>query len=267
MSAPLFDTHCHLDASGNDLGPADLIAEAAAAGVGAFLLPAVEPANWDACIAIAASDPRVHLALGIHPQAVRELTDDAIDDALDRLPALLTAHGAVAVGEIGLDHRWDKDEAARARQRRVFERQLDIAHALGLPPLMHCLDAYDPLLKSWRGHAARRAGLQGVMHSYSGSAELVPVYVREGLYLSFSGSVTWTNARRVPAACQATPATHLLIETDAPYQPPHPLDARPCRPASIVRVVEVVAALRGATIADTAQLTWDNAHRAFGLPQ
>ena len=108
---------------------------------------------------------------------------------------------------------------------------------------------------------------QGVMHDVETVVELVPVYVREGLYISFSGGVTWTNARRVPAACQATPATHLLIETDAPYQPPHPLDARPCRPASIVRVAEVVAALRDTSPDHIAQLTWDNAHRALALPQ
>jgi TatD DNase family protein len=264
MNTRSYDTHCHLDAAGNDRDAAGMIAEAAAVGVAAIMLPAVEPANWDACIQIAQAHPTtVRLALGIHPQAVRDLTDDQIDDALDRLPDLLRAHGAMAVGEVGLDHRWDTDPAQRARQLKVFTRQLDIAHQLALPPLMHCLNAYDPLLQAWKKHPARRAGVPGVMHSYSGSADMVPLYVREGLYISFGGAVTWTHAKRTPAACAATPADRLLIETDAPYQPPHPLDDRPCRPAQIPLIAATMATLRSTTPDAILALTWDNAARLF----
>jgi TatD DNase family protein len=260
----LFDTHCHLDAPGNDRDPAALIDEARAVGVGAILLPAVEPANWQACIDIAQQHPGfVHLALGIHPQAVRDLDDATLHDALDRLPELLRAHGAVAVGEVGLDHRWDRDPAARARQLTAFTRQLDIARELSLPPLMHCLDAYDPLLQAWKKHPIRRAGVEGIMHSYSGSADMVPIYIREGMWISFSGGVTWTHAKRTPAACRATPDDRLLIETDAPYQPPHPLDDRPCRPASIARTAAHIAQLRDTTPDELAALTWRNACRAL----
>lgn len=260
----LFDTHCHLDAQGNMDGPAALIEAALKVGVEHIVLPAVEPDNWSSCIEIARAHPkRVSLALGIHPQAVRDLSDAAIDEALAALPALLKQHGAVAVGETGLDFRWDKDEPTRQRQRRALQAQLEIAKQLGLPPILHCLDAYDPLMQQWR--ALKPDGLMGVMHSYSGSAELVTQLERLGMWISYSGSVTWSNAKRVPRAAQATSAARLLIETDAPYQPPHPLDEHPNRPARLPEVAQRLAQLRETTPEEIAALSWDNATRAFGL--
>lgn len=257
----LYDTHCHVDALG---APGAELTEAAEAGVAAIVLPAVEPANWAACCALASAHPdTIRLALGIHPQVVAALEDETLDAALDALPAQLSAHGAVAVGEIGLDHRVDRTPQARARQLRVFERQLDVALETGLVPLIHVLGAHDTFLHAWRRHPIC-GRVPGVLHSYSGSAELVATYVRAGLYLAFSGAVSWSNARRVPRACQAVPAERLLIETDAPYQPPHPLEGRPNRPARLTTVAEAVARLRGEPLAVIAEQTWANAAQLFG---
>ncbi len=259
------DTHCHLDAmGGEDVGLEAQLQEARAAGVGAIVLPAVAPENWARCVEIAAAHEEVKLALGIHPQAVRELSDAMIDEALARLPGLLRAHGAVAVGELGLDWRWDRDEVQRARQLRVFEAQLEIALEVGLAPIIHCLDAQEVLLRSWRGHPCR-GKLEGVMHSYSGSADMVPLYVREGMWMSYSGSVTWHNAKRTPRAASATPLSRLLVETDAPYQPPHPLQARQNHPARVVEVGQCVARLQDRPVEEVARETWANACAAFGL--
>ena len=263
----LFDTHCHVDA----LGPDDdailvQLHEARDAGVRAILLPAVAPDQWERCAQLAAAHPDlIHLALGIHPQCVRELDDQALHDALDRLPDLLLAHGAVAVGEVGLDLRWDTDALARQRQRVALTRQLTIAHDLGLPPLLHCLDAHAMLLQLWREHPIC-GHVMGVMHSYSGSAELVRDYARQGMWFSFAGGITWHHAKRAPRAALAVPLDRLLIETDAPYQPPHPLDGGPNRPARQLQIAQRLAQLRQLPLHELAELTWRNAHLALGLP-
>lgn len=252
-----FDTHCHLDAL-NDLHQE--LNDARDADITRFLLPAVIPSNWDTCIRIAQKTPNVYLALGIHPQAVRELSDSEIEDALARLPDLLQRHDAKAVGEIGIDHRWDKDPDQRRRQKDTFVTQLDIAADLGLPPIIHCLDAQGELLKIWQNHRCHQA-TPGILHSYSGSADMVPLYIKLNCYISFSGAVTWSYAKRVPAACVATPDDRLLVETDAPYQPPHPLEDGPNRLARLAHIGEVVASLRGRPTQEIQSLTTSNARR------
>lgn len=261
----LFDTHCHLDAEGNHKSADEIIAQAKAVGVERIVLPAVEPENWAICAQIASAHEGVYLALGIHPQAVRDLNDDELDAALDRLPALLKQQRAVAVGEAGLDFRWDKDAHQRARQLRVCARQLEIGRELGLPVILHCLDAQAALLEQWR--AAKMGHVMGIMHSYSGSAEMVRDYERVGMWISYSGAVTWRNAKRTPNAAKVTSDDRLLIETDAPYQPPHPLPEphEPNHPARLPEIAQVVAQLRDQPLQELAQRCWDNACVAFGL--
>lgn len=260
----LFDTHCHLDADYAGESVDALLERAAEAGVTGIVLPAVSPDNWDRTLEIAESHPMVYAALGVHPQCVRELSDEALAAAIAALPQRLQHPKIVAVGELGLDHRWDTDDVARARQLRAFERQLDIATDLKLPPIIHCLDAHGVFEATWRSHRCRTR-IHGIMHSYSGSAELVRTYTSLNLFISYSGAVTWTGAKRVPRACAATPDAWLLIETDAPYQPPHPLENAPNRPDRVKRVAQVVAQLRGDDAEHIAALTTANARRAFGL--
>ncbi|MEO1271091.1 MAG: TatD family hydrolase, partial [Myxococcota bacterium] len=139
----LFDTHCHMDVVAHRTGQGDAMwNEARNVGLEAMILPAVHPETWPRCCQLAQQTDGLGLALGIHPQAVRELSDHALDEALNALPGLITEHGAVAVGEIGLDHRWDRDDALRERQLRVFLAQLSIARQLDRPVLVHCLNAH-----------------------------------------------------------------------------------------------------------------------------
>lgn len=260
-----FDTHCHLDADYGSQSVHDLIKRAQDAGVAAIVLPAVAPDNWDRCLEIASQYPFVYAALGIHPQCVRELSDPQIERAIPQLDQLLSESDAVAVGELGIDHRWDTDDDARARQEHVFLAQLDLAQKHHLPPIIHCLDAHGRFEHLWRQHPCRTT-IHGIMHSYSGSAELVRTYVGLNLFISYSGAVTWHGAKRVPRAATATPDEWLLAETDAPYQPPHPLEEGPNRPDRVTRVVEVLAQLRQQSPEHVAELTWNNAQRAFQLP-
>ncbi len=208
----LFDTHVHLDA--DELrGEVELHwSQAMAAGVTEALAVGVSPATWAANASLARL-PGVRVALGIHPEVVPHLDDETLDAALDALPAQLAAAGAAAVGECGLDGPSGDLE----RQLRVLRRQLEIARALALPITMHVFRVQGLALSTLRAFGALPAG--GVVHSFSGSAEVALDWVRLGFHVGFAAGITRQNARRPALAARAVPIDRLVIETDAPYQP------------------------------------------------
>lgn len=250
----MIDTHVHLD-DGAFEDAAAVWQAARAVGVTHAIAVGVEPSSWARTIAVAAL-PGVGLALGIHPQVVPALTDEAIDRGLRELPNLL--EHATAVGECGLDGpSGDLD-----RQERVLRAHLALARELKLPVSLHVLRVHGPALKLLKelGPVER-----GVVHSYSGSAELVRDYVRLGWSISFAGAITRANARRPLDAVRAVPLEHLLAETDAPFQPTG-ADARDRKrgdPADLPEVIRALAAARGADFDEIAARTTENARRIF----
>jgi TatD DNase family protein len=262
----VFDSHCHLDleAFAGDLDAA--IARATAAGVTAMLVPATRPRAWPALLALARAHAAagVRIALGVHPQCVPELDPDeraALADArLERtLHDALDAAGplAVAVGECGLDG----GTGARDEQARLLRGQLRVARDRALPAIVHVLRAHDEAPALLRAADVRAGG--GVLHSYSGGAALVPIYRDLGLHFSFAGPVTYPGARRPVAAARAVPEELLLAETDAPDQAPVPHRGARCEPAHLPHVLAGLAAARGASVAELADVTARNARRLF----
>jgi TatD DNase family protein len=252
----LIDTHCHLDVEAFDGDRDAVVARAAAAGVQTIVVPAIRPATWGRVAALAG--PRVALAFGIHPQVVPDLDADewrALEDG--RLHAAL--RGAVAVGECGLDRR----TGAHAEQERALRAQVAVARELGLPLLLHVLGAHEIAPRLLRDAGVTAVG--GIMHSYSGPPELVPVYRDLGLAFSFAGPVTYAKARKPVEAARAVPAELLLAETDAPDQTPEPHRGGRNEPAWVAHVVAGLAAARGETPEAVAALTARNARRVLRL--
>ncbi len=193
----------------------------------------------------------LHAGLGIHPQALPELPAAEVNAGLDALPERLRAAGACAVGECGLDGPSAKLGVSMERQQEVLRAHLEIARDLGLPVILHCLKAHGALLALLEGFGP----LAGVMHSYSGAAELVPRYLALGLHLSFGGPVTYPGARKPPGAAAAVPDDRLLIETDAPDQVPFPRgEERRNEPAFLPRVAAALEAQRGRPVPDNSAL-------------
>jgi TatD DNase family protein len=257
----VFDSHCHL----HDARIADadaLIARARRAGVAGFLLAGVDPASWPDEEALAGRHPDVCFSVGVHPQVVDQGDDAAAARMVEALAARLDDAARLrpaALGETGLDLRGPR-RASRARQERAFRDQLALARAHRLPLVLHVLEAHARVLEllDEEGVAAG-----GVVHAYSGPAELVPRYLAHGLAISFAGSVANPAARRVHAAARAVPDAHLLVETDAPDQTPLARRPAPNEPAFLTDVVAALAELRGATPAAIAALTAANARRFF----
>lgn len=260
----LVDTHAHLDRPEFDADRAEVLARARAAGVGRIVLPAIAPEGWEALLALA-SDAIVP-GLGLHPQALPSLDPAGDDAALARLQALLRAHPGAVVGECGLDgpaaklHAW----GALDRQARLLQAQLELARALHRPVLLHVFRAQGEALRLLEAFGPLPAG--GVLHSYSGSAELVPRWAKLGLRFSFTGPVTFPASSRVHAAARAVPEELLLLETDAPDQPPLERRATRNEPANLPFVLQALARLRGVTPEALAVATTRNAARLFGLP-
>lgn len=199
-------------------------------------MPGVEPGQWRRAQRLRAKGLALRFAVGQHPCFEGEIAE--VEAWIDRL-------GAVAIGEVG----WDR--AAAFDDARV-DGSIELARARQLPVILHVVGAHGHAVERLRRHAK----LRGVVHAYSGSADLVDVYVRLGLHLSIGPSVLNPHARKVAAAAARVPDERLLVETDAPDQTPEPAD--------VARVAARVAALRGATPEAIAERTFANAESLFG---
>lgn len=260
----MIDSHCHLDVAAFDDDRAAVLARAAAAGVRGVLVPAIRPATWAALIRMAddaaGAAPAFAIALGVHPQAVPALDDGERAIARDLTAALAAARtpAMVAVGECGLDGATGDQPG----QERIFRAHLRAARELGLPVVIHVLRAHDVAPRILREERIGDVG--GVMHSYSGSPDLVPIYRDLGLCFSFAGPVSWDGARKPIAACRAVPADRLLAETDAPDQAPSPHRGGRSEPAMVGAVIAALARARAEDVAAVAAATTANARRLFG---
>ena len=213
----MFDTHCHLQ----ELDDVDAaIARARAAGVERMLLAGVGPEHWQRDDALAARQDSLVVSYGVHPQLVRTIGEAALDDHLRALDTRLRDRDArvVAVGEIGLDGL-DANRDCLPLQARYFREQLRLARAHDLPVALHVLRQHPHALAILAEERVER----GVLHSCSASPEVVRQYVALGLYVSFSGSITWHGGdNKAARAARRVPRDRLVVETDTPDQTPEP---------------------------------------------
>ena len=269
--AAWIDTHCHLDAPEFSADVAAVRARAATENVAICVIPAVEPAAFEAVRTLAHRFGDAY-ALGIHPMYVAR----APDDALARLEAALARHAddprLVAVGEIGLDLFVPELGVAplRARQQHFFIEQLRLARRHDLPVLLHLRRAVDAVLQ-----VLREVGVAGgIAHAFSGSRQQADQLLALGFRLGFGGAVTYPRASRLRALAAELPASAIVMETDAPDIPPHWLyttaEARAQgqpqgrnEPGELPRIGAELAALRGVSAADWADLSTANALAAL----
>lgn len=256
----MFDTHCHLDDAKFDSDRPATLQRAFLAGVTDIIIPSIRPATFDNLIRIISSTSpvRLHLALGFHPQVVPELSDTEILE-MKSLPQRLHDNRAVAVGECGLDGPTGHIDV----QEQIFRAQIRIARELSLPLIVHAFRTHEAVLRILKDERANDVG--GVIHSYSGGANLVPRYVDLGFALSFAGSVTWPRALKPVAAAACVPEHFLLAETDAPDQSPQSLRGKRNEPGSVVEVIQSLCAIRGQSLQNLQKLTTDNARRVFKI--
>lgn len=257
----LIDTHVHLnfDVFESDL---DLVAQRwREAGVSRLVHSCVEPSEFSVIQALSVRFPELFFAVGLHPLDAEQWTADSSDQLL----ALAGSDAkVVAIGETGLDFYRATNTA---QQQTVFNAQLAIAQQLNLPVIIHCRDAAVMVADLLRNFFDRHGPVSGVMHCWGGTPEETQWFLDLGLYISFSGIVTFKNATQVQAAAAMVPGDRLLIETDCPFLTPVPRRGeRRNEPAYVQYTARQVAQLRGVSLETLAEQTTQNACQLFALP-
>ena len=245
----MIDTHAHLDACSED--PDTLVARARAAGVERIVSVGSGLASCRATLEIAARNPGVSAALGIHPHQAADEEASRVDE----LGELLKEEGAVAVGETGLD--FYRDYAPHAAQLRLYRAQLELAAALGLPVVVHSRAADEDTARELEGFDGKV-----ILHCFS-SPGLLEVALERRYYVSFAGNVTYPGGSELRTAAGAVPPDRILVETDSPYLAPQPRRGRPNEPANVVHTVAALAAARGEDEAELAMRIAANAAAVF----
>ena len=251
-----YDSHCHLDPMryGDDLP--QVIARARAAGVSKMTVIGTRAADREAAADLAAREPGLVSAAGIHPNDVAEIAADE----WDRVVRLLVGGRAHAVGETGLD--WYRDFAPRDTQREFFDRHLRLAQELALPVVIHTRESIRDTLDMLR-EALRRGPLLPVLHSFTGTAAEAAEAVDMGCYLGFAGMVTFRSAGDLREVAKTVPLDRLLIETDSPFLSPEPFRGRRNEPAHVIHTARCLAIARGEPLEKLAAATTANAERVF----
>jgi len=252
LSTPLIDTHCHLDCEPLYTQLDQMLCCARKSGIGGFVVPGVHPDNWPRILQLAAQQPDLHAALGIHPMHVLK----ADSQCLSRLEEL--AKHCVAIGEIGIDPDFDPPPDV---QVTVFRSQLQIAARLGLPVIIHCRSKFQMTLQIMKEEAIQHVG--GIMHAFSGSREMALEFIRLGFCISFSGSLTWPGSKRLrKLACQL-PLDAVVLETDAPNMAPQTYKGQINQPTWLMDVFLELCALRSESPGQIANATLANTLRVL----
>jgi TatD DNase family protein len=263
LPEPVVDAHTHLDACGaiDPAGVRAALDRAAAVGVSAVVTVADDMAAARWVVQASTWDNRVFAATALHPTRTATMTD--ADRA--ELERLVRQPRVVAVGETGLDYYWprrDPQVATPEAQREAYRWHIDLAKRVGKPLMIHDRDAHSDVLAVL---AEQGPPETVIFHCFSGDAAMARACVDAGYVLSFSGTVTFRNARALREAAVLVPAGQLLVETDAPFLTPHPHRGKPNEPVNLPYTVVELAALRGQDVAELAASSSSAAERVFGF--
>ena len=254
----LIDSHAHLDDEKFADDCAAVVERALAAGVVKIITMGDSLESSARSVALTEEFDPVYAAVGIHPEEVQPMT--AATD--DQLAAWTAQEKVVAIGEIGLDYYWEKDEEKRALQRAIFVRQLDLARQLRLPVCIHDREAHGDMMKILKTEGR---GLRGVLHCYSGSWEMAAELLKGDWYFGIDGPLTYKNAAKLPEIVQRLPAERILVETDSPYLSPLPFRGKRNEPAHELYVAKKAAELRGESLEAFARATRENTRDLYGI--
>ena len=217
------------------------------------------PATSREAVAQAQKHERMYTAIGIHPSDTRFLSD--MDSELAEIEAMILdpRSKCVCLGEIGLDYHYPDTD--KERQMRYFHAQMRLAKRLNIPICIHDREAHGDIMEVIRAYP----DVRGVLHSFSGSPEMAQELISLGYYISFSGTLTFTNARKPKEVAIALPQGRVLIETDCPYLAPHPLRGTLNHSGNLIHTNRVLSELWGISEEECAQITEQNAKKFLNI--
>ena len=248
------DTHSHYNDKAFDSDRYELLARLLDESCESIMIIGWDTESSKRAVDIACRSDRVYAAVGIHPENCAGLPDSALYE----IEALAASEKVKAIGETGFDFHYDGYD--RAEQEKWFSAQLALAEKLSLPAVIHSRDAMEPTLRILRTHRPR-----AVMHCYSGSAQSAAEIISLGLMISFTGVLTFRNARRAAEACKAVPDDRLMLETDCPYMSPEPHRGERCDSGMLIYTAAKAAEIRGTDTESLIKRCNENAARFFDL--
>lgn len=252
-----FDTHAHYDDEQFDIDRDELLSSMKAGGVDLIVDPASDIASARKARDIAEKFPFVYFAAGVHPSEAASAGEGFIEEVRE----LLHHPKAVAVGEIGLDYHYGTDD--KEDQKRILRLQLELARQEHKPVIIHerdaCADALG-ILKEYKD-------VMGVVHCFSGSWETAREILNMGWNISFTGVITFKNARKAVEVAGKMPIDRLMLETDSPYMAPEPHRGRRCSSLFLPFIGRRIAEIRGMSEEDVAYITKENGKKFFGIEE
>ena len=251
----LFDTHCHIDLEAFDDDRNQVLSDAGRAGVTHLLVPAVQKSTWAGLLALCASDPRLHPALGLHPVYLQQHRVQDIQALADQV----SRSRPVAIGEIGLD--WQLRGLDRQRQQALLEAQLEIAQSCGLPVVLHVRKAHDAMLNTLRRYRLKG----GFCHAFNGSLVQAGRYLELGFRLGFGGMLTFERSKHLRRLVVELPLEAMVLETDAPDMTVASHRYQRNSPAYLPEILTAMASLRDLPEQVVAARTTANSREVLGL--
>lgn len=255
---PMIDSHCHFDFDAFDGDRSQVWAHCLAAGVEQLIIPGVSPARWPSLFELTEKQPAWHAAVGLHPWWVAE-TDLAPHELQQQIAEQLQEHACIAIGECGLD---GAIVTPLAEQEPLFRAQLELAGELQLPLIVHACRCHSDMLRLLKEYRPARGG---VIHAFSGSAEIASEYWKLGFYLGAGGTITYERAAKTRRAFSAMPLEAILLESDAPDMPIQGRQGQRNSPEHLPQIAETLAELRGISMAQVVDQTRRNTEQLFAL--
>lgn len=248
----IIDSHAHYDDSSFDADREEILRELFSGEICKIVNIGCSVKSSYSSVKLAEEYAGIYAAVGLHPDAADEI------DRIGEIRSLCGNKKVVAVGEIGLDYHYE--EHSRDIQKKAFEEQLKLAAELDMPVVIHSRDAWEDTMEFLRKYRPK-----GVMHCFSGSAETAREIVGMGMYVGFTGVVTFKNAKKALKALEAVPLDRLFVETDCPYMAPEPNRGKRNYSGYLPYTVAAMAAVKGVSPDEMAEITAENAERLFGI--
>ena len=256
----IFDTHAHYDDEAFDEDRDQLLSSMKDGGVGCIVNVCASAGGFDGTLKLMEAYPFVYGAVGVHPDDAEIMTQDTLDE----IRRFSHMEKMVAIGEIGLDYYWHKEESEHQRQQEMFRAQMDIAREEKLPFMIHSRDAADDTLNIVRDYMKKDMS-GGIIHCFSYSPEIAAEYLKMGLYLGIGGVVTFKNAKKLKEVVAMAPLSQIVLETDCPYMSPEPFRGKRNDPGKLYRMAERLAEIRGISVEEVRAATMENGKRLYRI--
>ena len=254
----IFDTHAHYDDEAFDEDRDQLLSSMKDGGVGCIVNVCASAGGFDGTLKLMEAYPFVYGAVGVHPDDAEIMTQDTLDE----IRRLSHMEKMVAIGEIGLDYYWHKEESEHQRQQEMFRAQMDIAREEKLPFMIHSRDAAEDTLNIVRDYMKKDMS-GGIIHCFSYSKEIAAEYLKMGLYLGIGGVLTFKNAKKLKEVAAMAPLSQIVLETDCPYMSPEPHRGKRNSSLNLPYVAEKLAEIKKMSYDEIVDITNNNARRLF----